>query len=408
MQEPKPFEPPKTLERAPRPPNPGTAPPKYLFTARNARGRKRTELQEASSADELVRRLEEEGYSNIVLHTDDLTAVYLGSNQIPAKLLRIRFFLQTSVARSPLQMLKVFGAEAGRCYTVFCTVEWLSIPSAALLTLFLSVFLFLSIESGGFTLFGCCFALLLGWPIIMGLLAVWFCRRACMLDDKNAVLWRRWEEELNTNLPKLRPMICEFDDAVLTAQALAGLGRMGEALEVMSRQSTRTSAPEWLAAYMLGNVHAAAQRYDESTKCLERAIALFPECSNLYSMLALALINRHHDIAHASQWVIEAERHVVAEKDQAFLAATKGACAHERGEYALAKKLLDDAIPGMGRNATGLSARHFAFAYLAMTEAALGDRRAAYRHFKQAEPILEAQGEHELLKRCRAMLEGQS
>ena len=44
----------------------------YLYTAINPKGRKVTEYIEAESADTAVRFLGERGYSDIVLHTDDV------------------------------------------------------------------------------------------------------------------------------------------------------------------------------------------------------------------------------------------------------------------------------------------------------------------------------------------------
>jgi len=48
----------------------------YLLTMSNSRGRRKTVIAEAATADEAIRRFEAKGASNIVLHTDELAAPF--------------------------------------------------------------------------------------------------------------------------------------------------------------------------------------------------------------------------------------------------------------------------------------------------------------------------------------------
>src|SRR5579872_1883015 len=50
--------------------------PDYLFTAKTSNGRKVTERAEAASANEVVQLLRDRGFTDIVLHTDDVGALY--------------------------------------------------------------------------------------------------------------------------------------------------------------------------------------------------------------------------------------------------------------------------------------------------------------------------------------------
>ena len=49
----------------------------YLLTGRAGDGRTDTKIVNAPSADEAVRQLEEQGYIEVVLHTDDITAFFV-------------------------------------------------------------------------------------------------------------------------------------------------------------------------------------------------------------------------------------------------------------------------------------------------------------------------------------------
>src|SRR5262249_38103263 len=50
--------------------------PEYLYTARDPDGRKVTERLEAESADEVLQTLRHQGYTDVVLHPDDVSAQY--------------------------------------------------------------------------------------------------------------------------------------------------------------------------------------------------------------------------------------------------------------------------------------------------------------------------------------------
>ncbi|HEU5116046.1 MAG TPA: hypothetical protein VFT74_05150, partial [Isosphaeraceae bacterium] len=50
--------------------------PEYLATGRSPQGKTTTERIEAESADEAVRTLQDRGFSDVVLHSDDVAALY--------------------------------------------------------------------------------------------------------------------------------------------------------------------------------------------------------------------------------------------------------------------------------------------------------------------------------------------
>ena len=69
--------------------------PEYLLTGRDPDGKKRTERIDANSADEAVSELKLRGYYDIVLHTDDVGALYSKQKDVaevftPQEFLRFR------------------------------------------------------------------------------------------------------------------------------------------------------------------------------------------------------------------------------------------------------------------------------------------------------------------------------
>jgi hypothetical protein len=68
--------------------------PEYIFTAKSPQGQTVTETIHGPSADEVVLTLHDRGYSEIQLHTDDVSAIYTDTsatpNLSPAEVLHFR------------------------------------------------------------------------------------------------------------------------------------------------------------------------------------------------------------------------------------------------------------------------------------------------------------------------------
>src|SRR5438132_7474632 len=56
--------------------------PEYLLSGQDPQGRKVTESVEAPSTDEAVDILREDGYTNIVLHPDEIVAIAMQSQKV--------------------------------------------------------------------------------------------------------------------------------------------------------------------------------------------------------------------------------------------------------------------------------------------------------------------------------------
>jgi type II secretory pathway component PulF len=62
--------------------SPGDKMAEYLASARTPDDRKVTERIEAESADQVVQILRDRGYADIVLHTDDVSALYSRQSEV--------------------------------------------------------------------------------------------------------------------------------------------------------------------------------------------------------------------------------------------------------------------------------------------------------------------------------------
>ena len=85
-----------------------------------------------------------------------------------------------------------------------------------------------------------------------------------------AVAWGRWEEVLR-RVDSVGGQVSPDEVAFRKAQALAGLGRLDEALNVVEPFSDGEAMPEWLYLSRLPEVYLAANRRDIAIELTEQA-----------------------------------------------------------------------------------------------------------------------------------------
>ncbi len=188
------------------------------------------------------------------------------------------------------------------------------------------------------------------------------------------VSWARWQAVLD-RLPSLRTKLPPAEYAFRYAQALAGLGRLDEALDSVRPLGDGRQMPLWLYWGRVSELYATAQARDEQIACMKRAVEFAPENPTVILDLALALL-RHRRDAERSRRLLE-ESYAKAEP-------------FERACPLISMFLAE------------------IHAYLALALAASGDRAAARRHYDLAEPRLRALRRDELLVRLREALEIES
>jgi tetratricopeptide (TPR) repeat protein len=220
-----------------------------------------------------------------------------------------------------------------------------------------------------------------------------------------ACSWARWEEVLEL-LPGLPSQVPVHDRLFREAQALAGLGRMPEALSVVAPLAEGKGIPEWLYWSRLSGVYRAAQDRDQALICLERSASLAPQNPTPLIDLALGLLSRRRDTARAAEILRRVKTHALSDLVVQFLRYAEGLLALEQGKAHEARELLEEALAGQKKLASALAGKvcDHLHAYLCLAETAIGNHESARRHFNQALPRLQALGDHDLLARCEAAL----
>ncbi len=367
--------------------------PEYLLSATDESGRRLTKFLQADSGDGAVAAARERGWAEIVLHTDDTAAA-------TADLTSLRRIY------SPRDILRLQRAT---------TAE----------------FVFLIVRKGLSKIWWALLALLLlfvGWPkwagepwgirdlvsvaAILGIPSLTYAaiflfgsarRYQRLLRD---VAWARWESvprRLRT-LKGLPPREFVFRKA----QALAGLGKLDEALDEFRRLAEREEVPDWLYWSLMSNVSLAARDYDKAIESQEKAVRLGP--GNPTLLLGLAgqlLVTSRRDTVKASALLTEAKGHALGDTLRFGVSRIEGILALEAGDPGVARKFLERSLEELGfagNNALIDQFERVTHAYLCLARAALGDAAVAEEHFRRAEPMLRAHRADDLLECCRAAL----
>lgn len=365
--------------------------PKYLLSGTDAQGRRTTEALSAPSADDATHRFRQRGFSDVILHSDEVLA-----HTFPDEVLT-RFTPQDCVALGrmgrgrylllmTLKLYRQLSWIAVLDLLLFVGRRALSVPWGLIDTLSL--------------------ALLLSPAVIVLLVElVGPGRKFERVMAYNA--WARWAAMLHT-LRSIRGIVPAPRYAFFEAKALAGLGRLDAALEVVQPFAEDPRLPAWLYWDLLADVFHVAKLPDRAIECMEKAVESAPDNPTVLLDLAMPLLRYRRDAARARPLLERAREHEITDMLAPFLLGAEGVLALEEGRPDRARELLEEAVRQAQRfrHATALvgGAIDALHTYLTLACAAAGDQAAAEEHFRLAEPRLRAFEATDLIERCEATL----
>jgi tetratricopeptide (TPR) repeat protein len=220
--------------------------------------------------------------------------------------------------------------------------------------------------------------------------------------------WYRWDEVLDLVgiLERLRGIhfikVPLPELARWRAKALAGTGRLAEALKGYEPFENQPGCPGWLHKAFIAGIYDTAKEPDKAIEFNLKSIQEHPNAAS-YLDLANRLARYKKDPVKAREALNQAENGTLPELGKASHLRCKGILAYLEGDYAGAKKELEAALELMERT------RHIPFrdgnisvgrAYLACVLARQGDVAGAKKQYEQARPYLVATKEKELMAEC--------
>src|SRR5262245_2141424 len=206
--------------------------PEYLASARNGDGKTVTERLEAASADEAVQALRDRGYDEIVLHTDDVGALYSKQSAVDP-VITPREFLWFRDWPAPLAGFLIVTIKLYK-------QGWPWYLAA------LALLAYRSAQGLTWGALDVAIVIYVLFPALFALAAQFFrgaAGRYQWLID--AVAWGRWEEVL-AHADSVGGQVAPEEVAFQKAKAHAGLGRLDEALRMVEPFSDGQRIPPWL------------------------------------------------------------------------------------------------------------------------------------------------------------------
>jgi tetratricopeptide (TPR) repeat protein len=224
--------------------------------------------------------------------------------------------------------------------------------------------------------------------------------------------WARWKEVLDLverlersnkiNFIKVpAPELGRF-----RATALAGLGKVDEAVAGYAQFENQRGCPSWLHKAFLIGIYNVANRHDKALECTRKSLEENPT-PVLQLEMANQLARYHNDAAGARAALSEGEKATVPETLKPNIKRTHGIIAYLERDYASAKTELETSIKMMeatphvpGRDGNIRVAR----GYLCCVLANLGSFDEARKQYEQAKEYLVATKENDLLAECEKAL----
>lgn len=365
--------------------------PEYILTAKSPNGSTVTEAIHAPSADDAVLTLHERGYSEIQLHTDDVGALYSKQNEIPNI--------------TPAEYLQHRDRQ-GRWFSFLFVARKLYADSWKMNLVFLAIVVVRRFFNLPWNWIDYVNIGVLLFPAVFAAIAQLIPHSSHTYNKLvEAASWGRWQEVIDL-LPSLegKKGMPPEELAFRHAQALAGLGRLPEALKIVEPYSDGARMPQWLYYGRLSDLYDAAGQPQKSVPCLEHAVELAPGNATVLLDLAMALLRNRTDLSRVRKLVDECRSHALSDVMVPFAKQAEGMIALEEGENRRAKEILTEVLQQLsafaGASALVGACLDRVHALLAIAEARLGNSESARQHFQQAEPRLRALRTHDLLKRC--------
>ena len=363
--------------------------PRYFATGKTLEGRSVTEELEADSADEAQRIMEQRGYTDVILHTDDVGALYVGDReQTPA--IKPRHWLMFRDLPRPLAVFLVLIQISYQrswvfnliwvallCYRRAIGAHWRTIDTIGVVILL--------------------------FPVAFAIMTALFSRPHVYNQMIEAFSWGRWDEVLQ-RIDRGDIPVAPEELAFRKASALAGLGRLDEAIESVEPYGDGHRMPPWLYWSRLGGVYSTAQRHEQGIGCMEHALDLAPENPTVLLDLADSVVQHRRDPRTARSLLSSARSHTLSDILLSFSLQVEGLIALEERRATEARELLESSLGQLSRHrfASPLVPAMLdrLRAHLAIACADCGDTDTAEHYFRQAEPRLRALKRDDLIKRC--------
>ncbi|HVU09104.1 MAG TPA: hypothetical protein VHG89_11230 [Verrucomicrobiae bacterium] len=361
----------------------------YLWTGKDNQGKAFVERVNASSPAQAKTLLEERGYTELELHSDDVDGAVRAYSDRPT---RFSAAEELQIKRKGMTLWKAWNKDFKN--------SW------ATNILFILLILFFLFTKNYFAAIICIIGFLAFIPIYF-----WFRQSSYYYRQLNkAKVWYRWEEVLDC-IEKLKRAkrwtkigIPDAEFIRCRASALAGLGRFDEAIAEFSPLAENPKMQRWLYLVQLATIHDIAKKHTEAIELNRQAAELKIDDPIILIDLATRIIRRQKDAVQAKLILDRAEKQTMRELVKPHVPFCRGIIAYYENDFPLAQSKLQEALVGFRPFMRHPLMEGFvlrAKAYLCCVEGALRNFVEAKRLLRETQEYLKATKEDELMTECK-------
>lgn len=223
-------------------------------------------------------------------------------------------------------------------------------------------------------------------------------------------VWGRWNEVLDC-VERLRRSgrltrigVGDLELARCRAQALAGLGRLDDAVAEFAKFENSPKVPRFLYLSQLSTIYDVAKAYEQSMVCRQEAVAEKPDNSALWIDLAYGYVTGFNEPAKAREALARAQEFEITGLGKAYLPFLIGIICWRERNFAEARQNLEKALAGfepLKLNDMVVGLILLTKSYLCAVHTALGNSSEARKLLAATEKFLIVNREDELLEACR-------
>jgi len=365
----------------------------FLITATDPAGTRKIQLVNAVDSQTAVAELTEKGFHSLVLHTDDVSAV---------------LYPMTAIKNGMMTPEDMVSSR------MFSRSDWFWYLIKKSLPVFAKVFLVVGVPVIALLWWTQASMWAYAWMLICVILSptffIWRLVSSGPMSQMKQLAedftWGRWKAVLK-RAKKLHGNEDLAPELTLRgAGAMAALGRMKEAEELLHSFAESRSLPEWLRQLRLSEVYATTNDDDEVLLCLERARADAPNNPSVEIDYAKALLRRNQNPDLARRLIDSVESKTLSDWVGLLLPHLRGVLMLNSGNADGAVRELEKTMENLQPLASLYphidSLRESCRAWLAIAVADSGDMSRARQAAAIARPRLAARNTLQLLRRLDA------
>ncbi|HEV2329739.1 MAG TPA: hypothetical protein VGY56_13235 [Verrucomicrobiae bacterium] len=224
-----------------------------------------------------------------------------------------------------------------------------------------------------------------------------------------ARVWHRWNEVLSC-LDKLVKSqqathigINDYSMAWYRALALAGLGRLDEAIAGFRTTAEKANTPPGLYYSTLAGIYTIAGQYDQALESYRTALEQATDKSLILIDMGMYLVKRFNRPQEARQLLDQAEKMQLSESAISHLPLVRGIIAFREKDFSAMDKHMREALANFEKRPRNKRYLYEASilnckSYLAVSSAALGRKSEARKYFAQTEKYLQLDKQKDIIQ----------